>query len=158
MSTSVRAASSDDYDAFCALVVQADKHHAAGLPRLFREASGPARPRAVYDEILASPEKTLLAAELEGRVVGLVSVELRSPPEYPILVPRRFGYVEDLVVDAEARRRGVGRALMAAAEAWIVSQGGSECRLNVYSFNAAALALYEELGYEPLSVQLSKAM
>jgi ribosomal protein S18 acetylase RimI-like enzyme len=45
---------------------------------------------------------------------------------------------------------------MAAAETWIVSRGVSECRLHVYSFNAGAFALYEELGYEPLSAQLSK--
>ena len=158
MTVLVRPAMSEDYGAFCAILAQADRDHAKGLPKVFQAPRSPARPRTMYDDLLRADEKALLAALFGGRVVGFVSVELRSAPPHPISVPRRYGYVWDLVVDEPVRRQGVGRALMTAAEAWIGTHGGSECMLNVYAFNEGALAFYEDLGYGALSSQLTKAL
>jgi ribosomal-protein-alanine N-acetyltransferase len=52
-----------------------------------------------------------------------------------------------LAVDPEARRRGIGRALVASFEAEAVAQGASESFLEVAATNAGARALYAGLGY-----------
>jgi RimJ/RimL family protein N-acetyltransferase len=46
------------------------------------------------------------------------------------------------------RRRGVGRALMQAAEEWAREVGVHKLELHVFPYNDAAIALYEEMGYE----------
>jgi ribosomal protein S18 acetylase RimI-like enzyme len=46
------------------------------------------------------------------------------------------------------RRRGVGRALMDAAEGWAREVGVRKLELHVFPYNEAAIALYEGLGYE----------
>jgi putative acetyltransferase len=46
------------------------------------------------------------------------------------------------------RRRGVGRALLAAAEDWARGAGVTKIELHVFPHNGAALALYERSGYE----------
>jgi GNAT superfamily N-acetyltransferase len=56
------------------------------------------------------------------------------------------GYVRNVVVAAEARRRGVGRALMEATARHLRAAGKSRWRLNVGPQNVAAVALYESLG------------
>ncbi|RYD62473.1 MAG: GNAT family N-acetyltransferase, partial [Sphingomonadales bacterium] len=47
-----------------------------------------------------------------------------------------------------ARRGGLGRALMAAAEAWLLERGAPKIRLMVRGSNADALGFYEALGLE----------
>lgn len=52
-----------------------------------------------------------------------------------------------LAVAAAARRGGVGRALLAAAEADARARGCTSLHLEVRANNAAAIALYERRGY-----------
>jgi GNAT superfamily N-acetyltransferase len=60
------------------------------------------------------------------------------------------GYVRNIVVAAEARRRGVGRALMEATARHLRAAEKSRWRLNVAPQNVAARALYEGLGLRTL--------
>jgi len=52
-----------------------------------------------------------------------------------------------LAVDPDARRRGVGRGLMARFHQVAHDQGATEAFLEVADDNSAARALYAELGY-----------
>lgn len=56
-------------------------------------------------------------------------------------------HVSRLAVRPEHRRRGLARALMAAAGVWAAERGAIECVLQVSVDNAPALALYEALGF-----------
>lgn len=56
-------------------------------------------------------------------------------------------HISRLVVRPEHRRRGLARALMAAAGAWAAGRGAAECVLQVAVDNAPALALYDSLGF-----------
>ena len=58
-----------------------------------------------------------------------------------------FASIEDLYVVADARRRGVGRALLEAAGERCAARGVSYVEAQVEDEGAAAL--YEALGYEP---------
>lgn len=55
--------------------------------------------------------------------------------------------LESIVVAAEARRVGIGRALCCAVLDWLQSQGATEVTLEVRAANATALALYTGLGF-----------
>jgi len=59
------------------------------------------------------------------------------------------GHVGMLVVIEEAEGKGVGSALMRAAEAWARDGGYRKLTLNVFAANRKARALYEHLGYAP---------
>ena len=52
-----------------------------------------------------------------------------------------------LAVAPEARRRGIGRVLLAAFEAKAACRGARACFLEVAADNAAALGLYRGAGY-----------
>lgn len=52
------------------------------------------------------------------------------------------GYVDDLYVKPEFRRRGVGRALLAALFAECRARGCKSMHVEVGEFNAPALSLY----------------
>ncbi len=77
-----------------------------------------------------------LVFERDGGVIGYVRF-------YKLATA---GHVANLVVAAEARGSGVGRALMTAAAARLREQGAAEWHLNVKADNAPAIHLYEGLG------------
>lgn len=62
-------------------------------------------------------------------------------------------HVLNLATALEARRRGVGRALMEEAAARAVAAGAVLATLEVRRSNAAALALYAELGYRQVGIR-----
>ncbi len=58
------------------------------------------------------------------------------------------GWVYYLAVSPTHRRSGLGRALMAAAEAWLRARGAPKLQLMVREANEGALAFYAALGFE----------
>ena len=93
-------------------------------------------------------EEATLVAELDGQVVGVTNLRVVYPGEAHL--PIRYGEIAELAVAAHARRRGVGSALVAAAEAWARERG---CAYTVLDYNArnvdAGRFYRDRLGYRP---------
>jgi ribosomal protein S18 acetylase RimI-like enzyme len=80
----------------------------------------------------------------DGRVVGHCLGVLRE--SYPVYVPSRHGVVLDIVVDAAARRGGVGSALFAEMKAWFRQNGADHVELSVAHHNAVSQAFWRAMG------------
>jgi GNAT superfamily N-acetyltransferase len=85
----------------------------------------PERGRAGFRWAVAEPDADLLLAVADGRVVGLASVYA----EFPSIRFGRRCWLEDLVVTASARRRGVGGRLLEAASTWGRARGCTHLEL-----------------------------
>jgi ribosomal protein S18 acetylase RimI-like enzyme len=57
------------------------------------------------------------------------------------------GWIYSLAVSPDARRRGIGTALMKRIEQELAERGCPKINLQVLSTNAATLAFYQKLGY-----------
>ncbi|PKP84529.1 MAG: ribosomal-protein-alanine N-acetyltransferase [Alphaproteobacteria bacterium HGW-Alphaproteobacteria-2] len=105
------------------------------LARLHARAfTGAPRPwsAAEFNALLAAPGVQLAAADAGFALIRVVAGEAE---------------LLTLAVAPEARRRGLGRALLARAEARAAESGAVEMFLEVAADNAAALALYAAAGY-----------
>jgi GNAT superfamily N-acetyltransferase len=83
-----------------------------------------------------------LIAERDDRPVGYALFF----PSYDTDHAARGLYLLDLYVRADARRQGVGRALMAAVAQACRADGGSYVFWNAHAENAAGLAFYQAIG------------
>ena len=153
----LRPALAADAPALAGLWRQVDELHARLLPTYFRVASdGPTRPLSDLGRILASGTEALFVAEESGVLLGFVHAQIYDTPAAPTMTPRRRAHVDDLIVDKSHRRRGVGRALMQAAEIWARDRGAAEVVLTLWRGNKSAEAFYAGVGYQPLSTVLHR--
>ncbi len=126
----VRAASDGDAEAVARLLAL------LGYPAPAAEL--PAR----LARVVASPGALLLAVGPGSAVLGLVGLHA-----FPVIhAPAPVGYITALVVAPEARGQGVGRALVAAAEAWARDAGCSRLAVTSAEHRADAHAFYPASG------------
>ncbi|WP_427888712.1 N-acetyltransferase family protein [Kribbella sp. GL6] len=84
-----------------------------------------------------------LVAEYDGKVVGY----LRLQDKYPFPEGAGVLAINGIAVAPEARRLGVGNALMTATTAEARSRGARKITLHVHGVNTPARQLYERHGY-----------
>ncbi|HZJ55236.1 MAG TPA: GNAT family N-acetyltransferase [Myxococcaceae bacterium] len=119
---------------------------AAAMRRMRKEAGWDLERVPVWITASLSGERPTWVAELGGEAVGMVSLELVDPdPE--VADGKGVAAVTSLSVLASAGRRGIGRALTVFAEEEARARGVRVLTLNTRPSNAAAIALYEGLGY-----------
>lgn len=114
--------------------------------RYFAELSG--------SRLLSEPGSVAFVATIAEHPVGLIA--LHPDTDYFTGHPR--AYVDVLVVASEAEGRGIGRSLLAHAEAWARRHEYREVVLDVFVTNESAVAFYERLGYRPDHIRMAKPL
>jgi GNAT superfamily N-acetyltransferase len=109
-------------------------------------------PENVGEAWLESFRRTLgrfsnvFVAEREGRLLGFILCRLKRLPAY--MGGLMVGEVSDVWVEAEARRFGVGAALVQAGLGWLRGQGVHSVEVQVLSGNEGSLRFFESLGFK----------
>jgi len=91
------------------------------------------------------PLEVLVAQTADGSIAGLVEAGLRSHAE-GCDESRAVGYLQGWFVDAPYRRRGIGAALLRAAEDWARNQGCRETASDASLENKISQWVHEVLG------------
>jgi aminoglycoside 6'-N-acetyltransferase I len=99
------------------------------------------------EELLADPTQVAFVAEREdGRLCGFAEASVRryanSNDESPC------AFLEGWWVDADVRRSGVGRALVAAVEDWARGRGFTELGSDALIDNTVSHHAHRALGFE----------
>jgi ribosomal protein S18 acetylase RimI-like enzyme len=99
--------------------------------------------------LLQRPEDLVVVAEAPlRRVVGWL-----HGMDQELLESERRCEILGLVVDAECRGQGVGRVLVAAAEAWAASRGLALMTVRSNVTRSESHPFYERLGYLKIKTQ-----
>jgi GNAT superfamily N-acetyltransferase len=110
--------------------------------------------KTFFQKVIASvarDETVLVAAKLNGRIVGTVQLGLDMPPNQP-----HRGDIKKLLVHRAARSHGLGAALMARAEAEAKARGRTLLVLDTASGDAERL--YVRTGWQRVGVVPDYAM
>ena len=150
----IRTAHVDDFKRIEPLLLEVEHHHARLEPEIFQAIDG--YDCEHFNDLVANEYEVLFYAEINHEVAGvLIAVEREFPP-LPLFVGGKFVVVEELSVTERFRRKGVAKALMAAAEEWARSRGVQHMQLSVWEKNTVAIALYESLDYKPKLIRYYK--
>lgn len=140
--TLVRAATGGDR----AFIERLGKESVGASVPAFRSSSDPMT-EVAFERLLHfvyEQQHVALVAEHDGQRAGFVLL-LPNLPDETTLDPQAF--LAYMAVAPDARRKGVGAALLEAAEASARSHGMPYLALMVTEENAAARNLYERSGY-----------
>ena len=98
-----------------------------------------------YREEISAPTRRFIVAVDEGlSVIGYAGVFAPGGAEADILT---------VGVISKYRGQGIARQLMAGITKWAIDQGSIAMMLEVKTDNAAAIGLYESLGYSKLNIR-----
>jgi len=98
-----------------------------------------------YREEISAPTRRFIVAVDEGlSVIGYAGVFAPGGAEADILT---------VGVISQHRGQGIARQLMAGITKWAIDQGSIAMMLEVKTDNAAAIGLYESLGYSKLNIR-----
>jgi GNAT superfamily N-acetyltransferase len=98
--------------------------------------------------------RQVLVAEVDGAVAGCLSTSVMRVLHRPAPV----GRISMMVVDEALRGRGIGAALVRAAEKALAAQGCRMVEVTSHVRRTEAHRFYERLGYERTSVRLAKSL
>jgi RimJ/RimL family protein N-acetyltransferase len=94
--------------------------------------------RAIFQSSIRKDDAQFFVADDDGTIVGELGIQLAS-----------YGVAEfGMMVAADARGRGVGSALLAAAIEWARGAGAHKVGLQVWPDNDSAISLYRKFGFE----------
>jgi GNAT superfamily N-acetyltransferase len=119
---------------------------AESIAAMFTEEGYPAGPSDIVERLtrFSSEHSRVLVAEHDGALLGFIALHALPRFEHDDRIVRILA----LVVDAGARERGVGRALMAEAEGIAKELGAAFTEITAGHHRPEARHLYETLGYD----------
>jgi len=110
--------------------------------------------RVTYLRGLSSPASRYFCAAIEGIIVGFCSLSVREC----LWVQGLLGHVDELVVDAACRGRGIGTQLLEHAERLARSLGCFRLQLDTAFHRTEAHRFYVKLGCEQRALHFSKPL
>lgn len=100
------------------------------------------------ERLLPRSDHAVFVATVDDEVVGWIHVAERE-----VLEIGRLGEILGLVVDASARRQGIGQQLVAAAETWTAAHGLPALTVRSNIVRPESHPFYEALGYVRIKTQ-----
>ena len=125
---------------------EANLSDAGAIARLNRESMGYHYPEKETAEklrmLLGRKQDKIFVAVIEDTVVGYIHAN-----DYDLLYAPAMKNIMGLAVAQEYRRRGIGKVLMAAVEAWAKENGAKGIRLVSGAARQQAHAFYRDCGF-----------
>jgi ribosomal protein S18 acetylase RimI-like enzyme len=154
----VRVANIEDADAIECLTVEVQQLHREALPDIFKFPSD----RLFSREKLATPlqdaNSTVAVAESNGETVGYVYAVTMHRPENDFKKAEKYMYVQQIGVRKDARRQGVGRALIAFIESTALASAVTGLQLDCWAFNTRAQSFFESCGFSASQVMMRRRL
>lgn len=143
-----------DYDEICRLAEQGDQVHSELLPDVFQPFEGPARSLERIAGFVDREDADIIVAALGTSVVGCLYIEKSRHLEHPMFRPHEYAQIDEMVVDHEQRRQGIGGLLLDSARQWSRDRGMSTMQVNVWTANQDARAFYAKRGFHPITQKM----
>lgn len=153
----IRKAKLTDIDRLSELLYEVHKLHARHRPDVFKKRKQKYTKKDL-ESILTNELTPVWVAEEKKQVVGYLFGIYEEIKDHKSMTDRKSLYIDDLCVDKDFRKKGIGRQLYNYAKMVARTNGCYDITLNVWNLNPGAIAFYEKLGMQPMKVYMEEIL
>ena len=154
----VRHATNEDIPAILNLLVQVDMVHHNGRPDIFKGPTTKYNADQLKQIIATRDTPVFVCVNDSGTVMGHAFCIYKQELNDNVLTDIKTLYIDDICVDENYRRQGVGEALYKHVLQFAKENGFYNITLNVWNCNPGAMKFYESMGLKPLKVCMEQIL
>ena len=147
----IRFAAPQDVAGILALLRQVGRVHHEGRADIFRSNAQKYGASQVLAMLESSKTPIFVAVEDE-KVLGYGFCQMKVYENDPVICDHTELYIDDLCVDENCRRQGIGKEIYKEILRYAKMRGCYSVTLNVWSCNERAMRFYESLGLKPQKI------
>lgn len=154
----IRRATEEDIPRLDDLLYQVHRVHSMGRPDIFRAGNKKYTDDELCEILANGATPVFVATDADGTVVGYAFCVLQQVKGERSLMDRKTMYIDDLCVDENQRRRGIGEALYRFVLEESHRLACDAVTLNVWCLNEGAMKFYEKCGMTPLKIVMEQKL
>jgi ribosomal protein S18 acetylase RimI-like enzyme len=154
----VRLATLDDAEVIERQTSSVQQLHNKALPFIFKPPSADLFPAQKLAALIEDPNSIVAVAEIDGKVVGHIYGAVVTRAENEFNRADSHLYIYQIGVDDDARRQGVGAALITFIRDLARALGLAAVQVDHWAFNARARDFFEACGFSPMKVTMRQAL
>ena len=103
---------------------------------------------------LQREKRAVFMAEIDGKIIGILLAKYFNP----LLISKfsKKGYISNVYIIEEYRRKGVAIKLINTAESWLKEKGVHHLTLEIHKDNTPAIMLCDQKGFNNYTIKMSK--
>lgn len=140
----IRKIVEEDYEELRKLVYQVHELHYSNRPDIYID--GNPLPLEYFNGILNDTTALNYVYVEDNKILGLLMATKKNNRAILISKKRTIYFIEDIVVDKNSRRKGIGKKLYYFLKEQASKEKIDAIELNVWAFNESAIKFYESLG------------
>lgn len=152
----IRKVVEKDYEDLKKLVYQVHELHYSNRPDIY--VDGNPLPLEYFTEVLNNATAFNYVYVEDNKICGLLMATKKNNRAIPISKQRTTYFIEDIVVDKNSRRKGIGKKLYYFLKEQASKENIDAIELNVWSFNESAIKFYESLGMTVKNMKLEQIL
>ena len=154
----IRPATLDDAEVIEHHTSSVQQMHNEALPSIFKPPSADLFPPQKLAALIQDPNCIVAVSEIGGKIVGHIygAVVNRAVNEFS--QGGSYLCIYQIGVDDDARRQGVGTALITFARDWARASGLTALQVDHWAFNARARDFFEACGFSPMKIMMRQVL
>lgn len=153
----IRRAEEKDIKGILDLLIQVDMVHHKGRPDLFKGPATKYNEEQLKDLIRDDNTPVFVCVE-DDIVVGHAFCVHKRAVGDNVLTDVKTLYIDDICVDENNRKKGIGKALYDEVISYARKNGFYNVTLNVWNCNPGAVRFYEKMGLIPQKITMEKIL
>ena len=148
----IRKMNLNDYEDVRTLVKQIHELHLSNRPDIYND--GESFPKEYFEKVLSDANNLNYVYVENKKIVGALNASLQHTNPLPIIKPRTYYFIENLVVDKNHRRKGIAKKLFHYLTLKAKENNIDSIELNVWAFNKDAIKFYESMGMNIKNIRM----
>jgi len=109
-----------------------------------------------FEELLVSPDNFIYIVGSGEKIYGYAITKVISYHANPLIVDHKRLFIDDIIIDPEYQKKGIGKFLMDKLESVCRSEGYNYLDLNVWIFNTEAIGFFRKQGMRESILRMEK--